>query len=63
MRRHGPERRNAPESAIAAPFARPANDTGVDVDFVADSALDPEFVSTGGVDLDAVVETLAAVET
>jgi RNA polymerase primary sigma factor len=62
VRRHGPARRNDPESAIAAPFARPANDTGVDVDFVADSALDPEFVPAGGVDLDAVVETLAAVE-
>jgi RNA polymerase sigma factor, sigma-70 family len=61
-RGHKPERRADPEAAVAAPFARPANDTGVDIDFSADPAMDPEFVRTGGPDLDVVAETLAAVE-
>jgi len=61
-RRSKPERRAAPETAVAAPFPRPANDTGVDIDFAADPALDAEFPRAGVPDLDVVVETLASVE-
>jgi RNA polymerase primary sigma factor len=62
VRRNKPERRPAPEAAVAATFSRPANDTGVDIDFAADPALDPEFAGAGVPDLDVVAETLAAVE-
>ena len=61
-RRNKPERREAPETAVAAPFPRPANDTGVDIDFAADPALDPVFPQAGVPDLDVVAETLASVE-
>jgi len=61
-RRSKPERRATPETAVAAPFPRPANDTGVDIDFAADSAIDPEFAAAGVPDLDVVAETLAAAE-
>ncbi len=57
-RRLKPERRDASQTAVSAPFARPANDTGVDIDFT----IDPEFVRTSGPDLDVVAETLASVE-
>jgi len=62
VRRHKPERHAAPETAVASPFPRPANDTGVDIDFTADPALDPEFAQAGGPDMDVVAETLASVE-
>ena len=62
VRRHKPERRVEPEAAVAAPFPRPANDTGVDIDFTADPVLDSEFVQAGGPDLDVVAETLASAE-
>jgi len=61
-RRSKPERRVAPEAPAAAPFPRPANDTGVEIDFGSDPALEADFVQTGGPDLDAVAETLASVE-
>jgi len=61
-RRSKPERRVAPEAPAAAPFPRPANDTGVDIDFGSDPAIEADFVQTGGPDLDAVAETLASVE-
>ena len=62
VRRNKPERRADPEAAVAAPFPRPANDTGVDIDFTADPVLDPEFAQAGGPDLDVVAQTLASVE-
>jgi RNA polymerase primary sigma factor len=61
-RRHKPERRAAPDAAVDAAFPRPANDTGVDIDFAADPPMDPEFVQAGSPDLDVVAETLASVE-
>jgi RNA polymerase primary sigma factor len=62
VRRHKPERRAATETAVAAPFSRPANDTGVEIEFAADPALDAEFAQAGVPDLDVVAETLASVE-
>ncbi|MBN2574685.1 MAG: sigma-70 family RNA polymerase sigma factor [Deltaproteobacteria bacterium] len=41
---------------------RPANDTGVDLDFGGDPALDRDFVRSASVELDCVAESLAAVE-
>ena len=66
------ERRSKPAAPGPQPpasFARPANDTGVpandtvvDAAFAPDSAIEPDFARVGSEDLDAVVETLAAVE-
>jgi RNA polymerase primary sigma factor len=44
------------------PAVRPANDTGVDLDFPSDPALDPEFARSAGVELDSVAESLVGVE-
>jgi RNA polymerase primary sigma factor len=47
-------------TSVAA--ARPANDTGVDLDFTVGPALEPDFVQSTGVELDTVAESLAVVE-
>ena len=57
--RRRPERQAA--STVAA--LRPANDTTIaDVDFPADSGLEPELLSPGTVELDAVSDNLVGVE-
>jgi RNA polymerase primary sigma factor len=46
---------------VPVPFARPANDTGIDLDFARDPAVDSVFVPAVD-ELDSVAETLAVVE-
>jgi len=58
-------RKRLGRSARATPVAsvRPANDTGVEIEFPAEAALEPDFGTTGGNELDVVTETLASVGT
>ena len=58
--RRKPGRRSARTASI--PAARPANDTGVDLDFGGDSALDQDFVGSASAELDSAPESLAEVE-
>jgi len=62
VRRHKTERSVSAETPVAAPFPRPANDTGVEIEFGADPALEAEFSQAGLPDLDVVAETLASAE-
>jgi RNA polymerase primary sigma factor len=62
---HGPRRRKPeiPSAQTATvPVVRPANDTGVDLEFTSDPGLEPDFEPAGAVELDAVAESLATVE-
>jgi len=59
--RRKPDRRTASAAGVAA--VRPANDTSIDVNFVPDPVVEPDFAPAGGVSLDAVAESLAAAET
>jgi RNA polymerase primary sigma factor len=61
-RRSKSSHRDVAERPVAPTFARPANDTGVDIEFTADPSIEPDFAPTGAEDLDSVAETLAAVE-
>ncbi len=56
--RRKPERRVAP----SVPAVRPANDTVADLDFAADPGVEPDFAPSAVAEIDAVVESLAAVE-
>jgi RNA polymerase primary sigma factor len=60
-RREKPVQLSSPDTEVASSFGRPANDTSVDIEFQTDPILEPEFTPTTE-DLDAVAETLAAVE-
>jgi RNA polymerase primary sigma factor len=63
QRRGKDSRHTAPEQPVSAPFARPANDTGVDIEFGPDPSVEPDFAPVGAEDLESVAETLASVET
>jgi RNA polymerase primary sigma factor len=60
-RRGGHPQRKRSTQTANVPALRPANDTGVDLDFPADPGLDADFGQA--VDLDPVVESMAVVET
>jgi RNA polymerase primary sigma factor len=61
-RRGKASQRTATEQPVSTPFGRPANDTGVEIEFNADAPIEADFAPAGTEDLESVAETLAAVE-